>query len=1122
MSQSKEKEITLTKEQQDAINSENNTIVSASAGSGKTFVMIQKIVNEIEKGTDVDNILAVTFTKKAAAQMKEKLRKELIARIRKEEKDKEKKDRLKTQLTKIPTASISTIHSFCGKLVRTYFYKVDVDGNFDVIAPDDATATEYKNQTIDKLFTDYYKNKDTDFKLLLECYRKKRKDKRLKELILSAYSKFVMTDIECDCGKDKYSAYIENLEKFYSEEGFKKVTEEIRKIHIEKYDLLYNACQNFQKNFLCPADHYATYQKIFDEIYQSLDEAKSKNSIFDEKINKLSSTQVPRKDVSYCKDKFKEFREKLNKRYKKIGEGFEEESIEKERFSESGKVAIALVKILCQFDNEYRNVKRNENKLDFNDLEHLTLRLLKDDKTREEIRARYSCIFVDEYQDVNPIQDKILKYISRNNTFYVGDMKQAIYGFRGSKSEFFADTYDKYREGEGKALKLSNNFRSTDGVLEFVNSAFESIMTKQSCGFDYSDGNKMERGGRYEKGDGCTEIRIFGCGKNEEDESETVDVYSLISENFKTSYSQEGLAVCDLIENILKNNEEYYDVDEKKIKKITPSDICILTRKNNGKANEIVRTLRDRNIAVSGAKEDNILCCAEVKQMLDILSYIDNSMQDIPLVTSLLSPLGNFTYNELVEIKKTDGERSPFRTLCENYALTLSTPLSQKLKEFFKEIEELKELSQILTAGELIDKIVEKANLEHIYSSGGSEKLRSIRRLSAEGDMPLAYFLAKIKEGSKISSPSAAPSDSIKIMTMHASKGLEFPIVIIADICSLFRGRNDTDLPFDDEFGFAPKYFDTKNLVVYETILRKLIHEKNAKEELKNELNLFYVACTRAKSRLYIMAGEKQDYSELDALNATCYADLLNFESLANYVKVPLTEEKTLEKINIETESEKSEREEKLHAESLQEFRYKWTDSIDLPVKSSASAILRLNAEDSYYRPNILYKGEGETGTEIGTAYHRYLELCDFDIKTAKDIEKAIENFVLNGKISPEQAKLLDGKNLSEILSMPVFGNLKGTQYREQEFLCQLPANQILDTAANDEILLQGAIDLLVETQDGYLIVDYKYSHKSDKELIDAYSKQLELYRKVVGKIKNTHNIKTFIVNLLRKRQINL
>ncbi len=1099
--------MTLTEEQRAAIDSAGKTIVSASAGSGKTFVMIQKLVAAIESGVDLDNVLAVTFTKKAAAQMKEKLRAAIISRM--ENADGETRSKLKIQLSKISSASISTIHSFCGKLLRTYFYTVGIDGTFDIISADDATAKEYKNEVLDRLFERYYASDNEDFKTLLKCYRKKRSDLYLKNLILSAYSKL---RLDAD-----YKSVFIKCSALYTEEGFEKVCGGLKETAREKYLALKDAVIEFSLNFQSANEGY---KKIFAEMVSAL-ESMADADIFAPQLP-LALTRKPVDKTEAEKEageEYKKFREDIASRYKAVRGDITDRETELSRFMQSGIAAKAFLNVLLEFDAEYAAVKREENKLDYDDLEHLTLELLKDKEVLGEINAKYTCVFVDEYQDVNPVQEEIITRAGGENVFLVGDVKQAIYGFRGSKSLFFAEKYDRFEGGGGSALRLSSNFRSADGVLDFVNPVFSQIMTAKSCGFDYSRGSIMRAGGGYPAGDGKTEIHVFG---KDEEEKRELEVYSVKSDGKEVRHSREGLAVLEIVRRELQS--KHFDLKSGGYVDTQASDICILTRKRNKSAAEIVRALTDAGYGVSGAQEADITSRPEVRQMLDILSYIDNARQDIPLTTALLSPMGGLSCDELATIRiAARNGKLPFRDCCKRYAELFSNPLSIKLNKFYARIERLRALSEILTAAEIIDKIMEGTGLEAVYSAEGGAKLKNVRRLAAEGaGLGVSAFLARLKDGLEISAPSAASTDSIKIMTMHASKGLEFPVVIIADVCAAYRGREQNELPFDGEYGFAPKYFDSENMLTSTTVLRRLFNERTKREELKNELNLFYVACTRAMCNLHVMASELKPFNPLDAEEAGCYADLFDMSKYSPEILPPPDEIKKSGRATL-ISSPDPELKERIQSRFMKE--YGRADSVNLPVKSSASAILRLSEDEPCFRTPELFSGEGETNTDAGTAYHRFLELCDFQIKTADEIKEELREFLNSGRISAAQYELLDPANLSEILSMPVFANLeKGRLFREQEFLCRLPAKEIFDTPADDGVLLQGAIDLLAETKDGYLIIDYKYSRKTDEQILSSYSRQLALYKKAVALIMRVEesSIGTVIVNIFKKRQINL
>jgi ATP-dependent helicase/nuclease subunit A len=706
----------------------------------------------------------------------------------------------------------------------------------------------------------------------------------------------------------------------------------------------------------------------------------------------------------------------------------------------------------------------------------------------------------------------------------VGDVKQAIYSFRGSKSHFFSEKFTSFASGEGSALRLSNNFRSSCGVLDFVNGLFSRIMTGDGCGIDYIHDGVMIAGGGYEPDYGKSEIHVFG--KDENEDSPIDDVYSVQSDGREVSHTREGLAVLEIVERELKS--KHYDLKKGEFVDTQPGDICILTRKkSSASVVGIVRTLTDAGYSVSGAQESNICSRPEVKEMLDILSYIDNPKQDIAMTTTMLSPIGGFSCDELAKIRiafgNVKGDRPSFAYCCEVYAERMRDEISQKLADFYDKSEKLRSLADIMPCADLIDIILESSGLEGVYSSGGGEKLKSILRLSAEaGEDRLTAFLNKLKEsGYSISSPSTASSDSIKIMTMHASKGLEFPVVILSDICATFKGRDYEELPVDDVYLFAPKYFDSDNMVVSSTILRELIELKEDRDELNCELNLFYVACTRAMCNLHIMAKEVKPFSPITAGKARSYSQLFDISKYP-YEVMTLREDfsgsKRAERILVQPDKEIKEL-----IESKFMKGYFAEESVNLPVKSSASALLKLNAEDEFYRPTPLFAEEGDTGTEKGIAYHRFLELCDFTKRDKADIKSEIESFLSEGKMDFSQADLLDVDSLVRIVNMPIFERVAGCKLlREQEFLCRLPANKIFDTSAEDGVLVQGAIDLLALSEDEAYIIDYKYSKRDDEELIKKYSRQLQLYADATKVITGRKIVHTAIVNIFRQRQITL
>lgn len=1110
--------VKYTPEQSAAIASRGKVIVSASAGSGKTFVMIQKLCDLIENGGDLDEVLAVTFTKKAAAQMKEKLRKGLIERLATAKE--QARVNIKEQLAKIPSADISTIHSFCAHLVRTYFYAVDTDSAFDIIAADDPLAITLKRRALDNLFDEMYETSDQSFNTVLSCLRRNRSDESVKNLILEAYS--AVRNVA------DYEKMLSSVK--FTEESFNALCAEYKSNVNERCVALLRSIERFSKEFSIPAG-CEKLKDIITEMQSAITLVIDCDDLF-APLPPLSKSKRPsaKEHTRAALEVFDKFRARIKKKYDALTSDLSDRRTELESYLQSGKLCEAFCYLLLKFDAEYTAVKRDEGKLDYDDLEHLTLRLLQNGEIKSRINSKYKHVFVDEYQDVNPVQERIISEAGAENVFTVGDVKQAIYGFRGSKSVFFSRKYEDMKKDAG-ALKLSCNFRSSDGVLAFVNRLFSDVMTPAVCGFSYKDDGEMFRGGKFPPDCGSAQIHVFG--KDETEKETASGVYSVAERaRVKSGHTREGLAVLEIVKRELSG--KIFDADAGVERDAQPGDICILTRKRADKSvTGIVRALTDAGYAVSGAKEANLCSRPEVRQMLDILSLIDNCRQDIPLSTALLSPLGNLTQDELARIRIAAPRtgRLPFRECMVEYAKTHTDGISHKLSAFFVKINAYRRLSDVLGAAELIDRILSDTGLAARYAAGGGAKLAGIRRLAAEaygpsGQLPLGAFLNKLKSGGyNIPAPVPSSSESIKVMTMHSSKGLEFPIVIIADIAASFKGRDYGDMPFDDLYGFAPKCYNVEDKLQRTTVLRRLCAVRRKRENVKNELNLFYVACTRAMCNLHVMCGEVPEYDDSDPFSADSYAKLFDVRAYSPEYMEGLTDFDGERGVQLLISSPDLQIYESVKSRFMRPYPHE--ESVNLPVKSSASQILK-NSEE-YFAERVLFEQEGEdekqTGAERGTAYHRYLELCDFSIKDAKGIRAQIDRFVAEGAMPPEQAELISAENLEEILAMPAFDALAGaTLYREQEFLCRLPANAFLDTSAEDGVLVQGAIDLLAIGGGGTAIIDYKYSKKDDVQIVKTYAAQLALYKKAVSAILkiDESTISTTIINIFTRREIKL
>ena len=1137
----------FTEQQQSAINARGKVLVSASAGAGKTTVMIKRLADILAEGASLDNVLAVTFTKKAAAQMKEKLRAELVSRL--SVGDEAGRENIRVQLGKINSADISTIHSFCARLVRTYFYAFEgVDASFEIIA-DGAEAEQLRSRAMDNLFDKLYGkgdgHADDSFLYLVDRLKKKRNDAPLRQAILQAYDRI---RIEPD-----YESVAQKAERTFSDEGFAAVCARLGEIAGMRCAFYAEEVKRFS-NTLAFASKGGEYSAMLDEIYDSLNYVAAKRDIFDRPA-KLSKKIKPSVKPENAEEdaRFAQFLDAIKKRYKNTFKDVKTYEEERAAFDESGVLARIFADVVLQFDREYTEVKREEGKLDYGDLEHLAYALVCADKgvdgdVKAQINGKYAFVFVDEYQDVNPIQDAIINAVAGGDLFKVGDVKQAIYGFRGSRSHFFAEQLNEAAKNSG-SIVLPHNFRSTGAVVDMVNELFSKVMNNALCGFDYADGNHaMISGNAKSANRGVAQICTFEG--EEKRETEVDGVYSIVDELPENAppTAQCG-AILSLVDELLRS--EYYDAERDEMRPIQQGDICILTRKNNNKGvREAERALLAKGYRVDGAAESNVCDNAKIKRMINILSYLDNAEQDVPLAAALLSPLGNLDEDELAEIRLFGGtgkNAPPFRRCAERYAHEKRDALAKKLCDFYEKTDSLKKLAQGIGAARLIDEITDDGGFVAQYADGDS--LTALRRLQREayspcGELSLNAFLAKLKAADyKVNCPLPPSSDSIKIMTMHSSKGLEFPVVIVADIAAGFKGDDRTEIHYDEEFGFAPKFYDKVSKVYGGTLLRKLCALRAEAEELKNEINLFYVACTRAKSNLYVLNSKREKHDNTGVLNADRYADLFDMSSLKKavirHISADESEKLWQSERRIQAIDERLVNAElygnmdKIFASAL-----KGGDS-ELPVKSSATKLLSLTADDEIH-PVMFAEEEseaGETSIESGLAYHRFLQLCDFNIKNEAGIKSQIESLSEGGLLSASQRDLLEVGQLIKILSLPRFSTLAGNgTYREREFLCALSAGEYVALAGGKiprgegdgpSVIIQGAIDLLaVREQGGKVvgadIIDYKYSSRTDRALKEKYTAQLALYKRAVARIYglSADKISTTIINIRACREI--
>lgn len=1143
----------FTAEQNAALEAQGRVIVSASAGSGKTTVMIEKIIRLIRDGTDVGEILAVTFTKKAASQMKEKLSKALIENINAADITPDKRARLKKQLAGVASADISTIHSFCAKLIRSHFYAAGVDSAFRVIGGDDAEGVALKNEALDELLEEGYETGEEDFAHLLSAYWRKKSDDALRGIFLSVYEKL---RIRAD-----YKEYLARSAA-YDEQTFAEICRDLHKLFIEKCDYYSDLVQD-EKNYFEIVGANSQIA-LAGELCAWLETLRNTRDYFDiPRVEKPKFT--PNRGSKKDDDLKKEHVSRLSFLKNRVVKAYEEETAkllsrdeELNKFLRSGRTAAALAKYLAIFDEKYEKQKRERGVLDYNDLEHIALALLSDEEIAKETREKYRYVFVDEYQDVNPVQEAIISKIGGDNLFLVGDVKQSIYGFRGSKPKFFVEKQEAFAAGEGRNLAMTRNFRSSDKVLEAVNSQFSLVMTPHVSDVDYARDSVMERGGRYALNSG--KVQIHFLGKEEKSLEKERGVYS-VRENADRRGSEINLAAKTIMQIIQDERaSKWFDPDKGEFRQTRYSDIAILSRKKQGQIARTVAALSDAGLPVTAAAAVNVCDYAEVKTLVDVLSLIDNAKQDVPLCSALSSAMGKLTADELAQIRLSYREEKFFRNACARYAQEKEDALSEKLRAFYAYYEKVRNLSRVLTAGEILTLILAETRMEADFLSqeNGASRLRRIRRFIEETNAPeplsVHDFLARLRDlDYKIEYSENGGEDSVKVLTMHSSKGLEYPVVILDDLSAPFHGVDRDEVLAEEKYGLAPRAFDEEKMLKAPTLLRRLFEVKEASNSVTDGLNLYYVALTRAKYSLHMIFKEREAMS--DVKYAKSYADMTDFTVWERYVvedNVPMLEKQERTALVFRPD-------ETLVRRIMDAFsrKYPYAGYENLLVKSSASKLLSLReGEDFAWNQTVgfgkIVEGDVmedasetdlENRNELGTAYHAFLEYFDFSL-LYDERGNAVSGEVLQEIVASAfteffnrneaQAALLKIEKLTAILSNPVFYTLRDMRlYKERDFLARLSARRtyalagvelpVLEETDRDGVIYQGAIDLLAIGEE-IRIIDYKYSSKDRSYLKTRYTPQLLLYRMAVAKILGVDEakIRCTIVNIDRGFEVEI
>ena len=1179
--------INWTKEQKAVIESRNrNLLVSAAAGSGKTAVLVERIIRMITEGEnplDIDQLLVMTFTKAAADEMRERV---LLAVDEKLKEDPEN-GHLQMQAAMIPYARITTIDSFCLGIIREHYNQLDIDPAFRV--GDEGELLLLRGSVMEQLLEDYYEAGDEEFSRFVETYATGKSDRGIEDHIMAVYN---------FSGSNPWpEKWLEACEKELEdyEEGSDDRLMETEWMRFLMWDVAMQTgefCAQLKEALaVCDEENGpAAYIPMLTSdlrMLQAIGNAKDYGCLNEllgsasfDRLASIRSKEIDADKKSFvtgCRDRIKKAVGKLRDLY-----CFESiETVVRDLKGTSGAVRM-LLRLAGEFHDRYQEAKQEKNLVDFGDLEHYALEVLLEETDEgertpsaaaDELSRQFEEILVDEYQDSNDVQEALIHAISRErfgtpNVFMVGDVKQSIYKFRLARPELFLKKYESYPREDGlyQTIELHQNFRSRDSVLSGINEVFYQIMTKGLGGILYTEDAALHAGAVFETTEetvgGKLELHMVntGGGLLKQLEADPADDY--------TSREMEAKLIAARMKELInpETGLKVWDKKEKRYRTACYGDMVILLRSLSGFAEDFVNILMNEGIPAYAERRTGYFTAIEVETVLCFLSIIDNPMQDIPLAAVLKSPIVGATDEELARLMavfKRTAKKGQDRGIYGAWMYYLENcpederegELYGKLAAFSDELAEYRRIAGYLSIHELLYIIYEntgyydyiaampagearQANLDMLV-----EKASAYEKTSYSGLFHFIRYIENLKKYDTDFGEAALAGDenTVRILSIHKSKGLEFPVVFLAGMGKKFNKQDlYGKILIDPDLGIATDYLDLELRVKTPTLKKNVLRRRLELEALGEELRVLYVAMTRAKEKLIMTGTDRyldkklERFSDIKRTGGQIpFTILSTADSFLDWLLMSLSGKLSesalladagaetglmtvrsysvadLVGVEIEHQAEK-----KLSKEELLNFdcariydeayaagisaafayRYPHTADIGLHTKLSVSELKKqgqlIDEEESTFLPTIpafLLEESGKKdqggGAFRGTAYHRALELLNFPgMKTISDVEMALDTFRREKYMDEVSLSLLDAGILWNFLSSPLGRRMsaaqaKGLLYKEQQFVIGIPAREMEVCSSDELVLIQGIIDAYMEEEDGLVLIDYKTDH---------------------------------------------
>ena len=1191
-----------TKEQQKVIELRNrNILVSAAAGSGKTAVLVERIIQMLtdeEHPMDVDRLLIVTFTEAAASEMKERIRSAIETALEVNPGN----AHLQRQSTLIHSAQITTIHSFCLSVIREHFHLIDMDPGFRIA--EEGELRLLKQDVLSELLEECYVNQEERFMELVEKLGSGKNDKKLEGMILQLYEysrsypqpqkwleHCVNQYAECETYLKQEGTGEEPVFLRRALDWAQKYIEDL----VELADQCIRICEEPDGPYMYAPmleEDRIILDKLagaanFEELYERLSDIKWKalSRKKDESVDSEKRTQV--QDI---RKQIKDLIGELGKTY------FYETPAELllDMANAKGTMEI-LAELVNRFAIMFADQKQRKHLIDYNDMEQFALQILTEEKegelipsqTAREYQEQFYEVMIDEYQDSNLIQEAILTSVStvsreKYNIFMVGDVKQSIYRFRLSRPELFMEKYDSYssEDSEMQKIDLHKNFRSRPEVLDGVNYIFRQIMRRDLGGIVYDEQAALYPGAEFEPVIGADGKSAYEMELLLVDAQKTGNEFELSDNNKQL----EVRVIAKRIKELLRTAK----VTDKASGQLRPAeyrDIVILMRSVKGWADVVSSILAEEGIPAYIGSTEGYFGTYEISVLLDYLQLLDNQRQDLPLAAVLASPFVGLNPQQLAEIRLAAKEGF-FYKAAEGLAQRAGEEeekeekdsLAYKLRAFYLQLTHFREMVPYTAIHELLQKIIEETGFSLYVAAmpGGERRIANVEMLvekaaAFEGTSykGLFNFIRYIEQLQKYdvdygeANIADEQENTVRIMSIHKSKGLEFPIVFVAGMGKKF---NTTDITgsviIHPEWGVGLDAVDLQRRTKIPTFLKKTIQQEIKLENLGEELRVLYVALTRAKEKLILVGCPSQkQLKEVSEDGMLCqkavrradgkvlpFYTLIGANSYLHWVVPALMGEdapvhcRIIGRTEMEEEEEIEQRSELLvrdvlehwatgtvydaklreHLEVQSQYHYPYAEEQKLKLKFTVSelkkrAYLQEESGETVYEepevvpliPQFLQEEEVLTGASRGSAYHKLLELLNYELAYDENsLTAMMEELQKERKLSDEMVQCIRKADILRFLNSDSGRRMQAAAKRkqlskEQPFVLGIDAKEIYpDIKGEERILVQGIIDVYFEEDGELVVLDYKTDNvRSAKELRDRYHAQLDYYAQALEQL---------------------